>query len=78
VSPRRNQRREQGLRCALMPGECFTSEATANEMRLTRQLNVARGGMVRVEYHVKKCLCGRYHLITDEHLREWEAKRKEE
>lgn len=68
--------REQGQRCSLMPGECFNSKAAADEMRVTRQLNVARGGMVQVVYHVKSCQCGRYHLLTSEHLQKWEADRR--
>lgn len=59
-----------------MPGEVFNSQAEADEMRVTRQTNVALGGMGSVTYHVKPCRCGRVHLMTETHLREWEAKRR--
>lgn len=68
MASKKAREREQGVRCSLMPGECFNSEAEANEMRVTRQINVARGGMIQVVYHVKKCRCGRHHLLTSEHL----------
>lgn len=66
----------QKLRCSLMPGECFNSRNAAEEMRVTRQINVATGGMGQAVYHVKKCACGRFHLMTDEHLKKWEANRR--
>ena len=67
--------RAQGLRCSLMPGEVFKTKAQAAEMRLTRQTNVALGGMVQVNYLIKKCRCHRFHLLTEQHLTEWEAGR---
>lgn len=68
--------RAEGTRCSRMPGECFDSEAAANDMRVTRQMNVARGGMGQVVYHVRRCSCGKHHLLTDEHLQRWESARR--
>lgn len=68
--------REQGSRCSRMPGECFDTEKDADEMRLTRQVNVAIGGMGSVVYQVRPCRCGKFHLMTDEHLKKWEAARR--
>lgn len=76
MTRKRSWKREQGKRCSLMPGECFTSRAAANEMRVTRQINVATGGMVQANYHVEKCVCGRWHLMTDEHFRQWQEGRE--
>ena len=72
----RPRKRAQGLQCALMPGECFTSRAAAEEMRLTRQINVATGGMGQANYRVEKCACGRHHLITEQHWNEWNARKE--
>jgi hypothetical protein len=74
VNRRKKPKREQGQRCSLMPGECFTTRAAANEMRLTRQTNVAIGGMGQVNYEVRKCTCGRYHVSTTQHFTEWIAR----
>lgn len=68
--------RAQGLRCPRMPGEVFNSRADADDMRVTRQINAVTGGMGQGVYHVKKCSCERWHVITDEHLRKWEATRR--
>lgn len=70
-------KREQGSRCPRMPGEVFTSESDANESRVTRQINVAQGGMVQVTYVVKICQCGRFHVMTDEHFRRWDTARRQ-
>lgn len=72
----KKDRREQGSRCSRMPGECFDTEEAANSMRVTRQINVATGGMGKVVYQVRPCKCGRFHLMTDEHLKRWEAARR--
>lgn len=69
-------KREQGVRCSLMPGEVFSSHAVADEMRMTRQLNTARGGMVQVNYVVKLCRCGRHHVMTSEHFERWDTARR--
>ena len=76
MSTRGNRERNEGKRCSLMPGEAFTSRAEADEMRVTRQMNVARGGMGQVNYAVKACNCNRWHVMTDTHLREWELARR--
>jgi len=68
--------REQGARCSRMPGECFDTEQAANDMRVTRQINVATGGMGSVVYQVRPCRCGKFHLMTDEDLKKWEAARR--
>ncbi len=68
--------RAQGSRCSHMPGECFDTEEAANSMRVTRQINVATGGMGSVVYQVRPCRCGKFHLMTDEHLKRWEAARR--
>ena len=68
--------REQGLRCPRMPGEVFASRTAADEMRVTRQINVAGGGMVQVNYVVKLCQCNRFHLMTEDHFAEWDARRR--
>lgn len=68
--------RAQGTRCARMPGERFESEMAAEDMRVTRQINVVTGGGGQSDYHVKKCACSGFHLITTEHLRRWEANRR--
>lgn len=73
---RKKKDRTSGPRCSLMPGECFNSEAAANEMRLTRQTNVALGGMGQVNYAVRRCRCGRYHVATEQNFDEWDAKRR--
>ena len=65
-----------GLRCSRMPGEVFDSESSANDMRVTRQMNVARGGMVQVNYVVKLCRCGRYHLMPEDHFKRWDESRR--
>jgi hypothetical protein len=69
-------KREQGMRCPRMPGEVVDSEAAANEMRMTRQINVANGGMGQVNYVVKPCQCGRFHVLTDEHFTRWDSTRR--
>ncbi len=69
-------KREQGIRCSLMPGEVFTSQASADDTRVTRQMNVARGGMGQVNYVVKLCRCGRHHVMTDEHFQRWDDARR--
>lgn len=69
--------RTQGTRCARMPGERFGTQSDAEDMRVTRQINVATGGGGQSSYHVKKCACGGFHLITTEHLQRWQAKRRE-
>lgn len=68
--------REQGLHCSLMPGEVFNSRAEADEMRVTRQINVANGGMGQVNYVVKLCGCGRCHVMTNHHFDKWDAQRR--
>lgn len=69
-------KREQGIRCSLMPGEVFNSRVTAEEMRVTRQINVAAGGMGQVDYIVKVCQCGRAHLMTSENYQKWDNARR--
>lgn len=76
MSKKTAREQRQKLRCSLMPGECFNSYAAADEMRVTRQINVATGGSGQSVYHVKKCACGRFHLMTEEHLRKWESDRR--
>lgn len=68
--------REQGSRCSRMPGECFDTQAAADAMRVTRQINVATSGMGSVVYQVRPCKCGKFHLMTDEHLKRWESARR--
>lgn len=69
-------KRQQGIRCSLMPGEVFDSRAVADETRMTRQINVAVGGMVQVTYVVKICQCGRFHVMTEENFQKWDATRR--
>lgn len=69
-------KREQGMRCPRMPGEVFDSQSAADNMRVTRQINVAGGGMGQVNYVVKICQCGRFHLMTEEHFKRWDAARR--
>lgn len=69
--------RARGRHCSLMPGETFTSASAAHDMRITRQSNVALGGMVKVDYVVKMCRCGRYHLMTVKSFNWWDAQRRE-
>lgn len=76
MSKKSARQREQGTRCSLMPGERFGSRTAAEEMRVTRQINVANGGMGQIVYHVQKCTCGGFHLMTDEHYQRWSAKRR--
>lgn len=76
MSKKADRAREQGTRCSLMPGERFSSRTEADDMRVTRQINVANGGMGQVVYHVQKCACGGHHLMTDEHFRRWSTKRR--
>ena len=73
---RSKRERVQGLRCSLMPGEGVNSEASASDMRVTRQMNVARGGMGQVNYVVKQCRCRGYHVMTSEHFQRWDAQRR--
>lgn len=68
--------RDEGFRCSLMPGEVFTSDTDADEMRVTRQMNVARGGMGQVDYVVRQCRCRGYHLMTLENFQRWDEKRR--
>lgn len=68
--------RHEGSRCARMPGEVFDTQLTAEQMRVTRQVNVAMGGMGQVDYVVKLCGCGRYHVMTSGHFAKWDATRR--
>lgn len=68
--------REQGARCARMPGERFATQVAAEEMRMTRQINVVTGGGGQGMYCVKRCACNGYHLLTEENLQKWEANRR--
>jgi hypothetical protein len=71
------RKREQGVRCTQMPGEVFLSRTDADEMRVTRQINAATGGMGKADYTVKLCGCDRHHLMTTEHFARWDARRRE-
>lgn len=59
-----------------MPGDRFSSQAVAEDMRLTRQVNVVTGGMGQVNYVVRRCVCASYHVMTEAHLEKWEAARR--
>lgn len=69
-------KRQQGNRCSLMPGEVFDSRTAAEEMRVTRQINVAVDGMGQVNYVVKMCQCGRPHLMTSDNYEKWDVTRR--
>lgn len=70
-------RRNVGIRCALMPGEVFTSEIAADDARVTRQINVVTGGMGQANYVVMQCRCRRYHVMLETHLEQWNSRRRE-
>lgn len=70
------RQREEGLRCARMPGEVFDTFDGAEQMRVTRQINVVTGGMGQVDYLIKLCGCGRHHLMTSEHFTKWDTMRR--
>ena len=76
MSKKAARERRQGSRCSRTPGERFGSLAEADDMRVTRQINVATGGMGQAVYHVQKCSCGGFHLMTDEHYQRWSTKRR--